>query len=237
MFIYIEKIIQRALDDAKNTLKTLGIESDNDEAFTDIILVKFTDLQNEDCDTDKEKYPENVMYDTHEQGIINKNYLNDFGDFLNMKCKDYKTNTRSLVKCEVNNKIIKIKKSSLCWLLDGYKNKLSSDRLIRVRFQNSTKTTKQITVSLEKYYAIFYFEKWFIGRIIEVRPNHFFKVKFLQDSLDYLDWPKKEDVAVVDIKYIFFGPIDMIGSCPFQITQEVRHSICKEYKNLKRVGL
>lgn len=267
----IEATIQKALEDAKDRLKFLGIQTDNDEAFKDIIHVKF----NENVDNSEdyaEKNEENLVLNVDEdeeeifsdmQGArdlmcneienetlsdlendgevneeINKNVLNDFGDFLNMKCTDHKTNSNSILKCEINGKTVTIKKSSLCWLLDGQKNKLSSDRLLRVRsFQTSKRNIEKSALKLEQYYAVFYFEKWFIGRILESVSTNSFKVKFLEDSLGYFHWPKKDDVAIVDVQFIFFGPIQMIGTYPFQISEEVRQKICTKYKDLKRNGL
>jgi len=63
-----------------------------------------------------------------------------------------------------------------------------------------------VEIKLEAYYAVFYDNRWYLGRIIKTDT---FKstLKFLHFNLDQYFWPKTDDIAEVENKYIFYGPV------------------------------
>lgn len=58
-------------------------------------------------------------------------------------------------------------------------------------------------------------------------------MKFLKEELGKFKWPKIDDLQVVPTKYIFYGPISLIGSNPFDIKRYDKCEIIKLYNNLK----
>lgn len=93
-----------------------------------------------------------------------------------------------------------------------------------------------ISIDLESYYAIYYDNMWYIGRITKQSSNMSgsYEVKFLQKDLDEYKWPQKDDVQNVDKTFIFYGPLSLIGSNPFSIRRSDTIQIEKKYKDLKR---
>jgi len=63
-------------------------------------------------------------------------------------------------------------------------------------------------VLLEKYYTVFYDDNYYIGRIVDLCDNQV-KIKFFKSELNSFIWPRDEDVAFVEKKYIFYGPIEL----------------------------
>nr|CAI5841425.1 unnamed protein product [Callosobruchus analis] len=56
---------------------------------------------------------------------------------------------------------------------------------------------------------------------------------FLKNKLNDLVWPKTDDVAVVDMSFIFYGPIHLLGEGPFQLKRHDLINIEKRYKEFK----
>lgn len=90
-------------------------------------------------------------------------------------------------------------------------------------------------IILEKY-AVFYDNNYYIGRIVELCNNNQVKIKFLKSELDSFIWPR-EDVTYVETKYIFYGPIELVGTGPFVLRHSDRDNIHKRYKLRKREEL
>lgn len=90
-----------------------------------------------------------------------------------------------------------------------------------------------IIIEKEKYYAVFYDQKWYIGRVISEIENNQFQVKFLEDFMGNFSWPKTEDIALVKSTYIFYGPIHF-KSYPFQLTRSDLLGINKKYKEFDK---
>lgn len=155
---------------------------------------------------------------------------------------------RSFSKVKVGTDVKTIRKSSLCWLLNERSNKLSADRLIRVRGNaNVSNMTKKkaaaveiitgTSIKLEQYYAVFYDDGWYIGRDIEVvqeKEGKRYRIKFLQERLGQFHWPKQSDIQLVEEDFIFFGPIHMIGNLPMEISPALRGKIIQKFRDLKR---
>lgn len=87
-----------------------------------------------------------------------------------------------------------------------------------------------ITISVEKYYAAFY-DTWYLGRIVESLDDHIYKMKFLKSELDQFVWPKKPDIQEINKKFIFYGPISLLGSGPFRLKRQEKINIEKALKN------
>lgn len=68
---------------------------------------------------------------------------------------------------------------------------------------------------------------------MEIKENTC-KIKFLREDLENFVWPRSDDIQEIDNKYLFYGPINILGSNPFQIKRYDRISITKIYKKLKR---
>lgn len=91
----------------------------------------------------------------------------------------------------------------------------------------------QIAIEEEKYYAVYYDDRWYVGRVINIQEATC-QIKFLYRNLDSFNWPKQEDVQQVKKGYIFYGPISLLGLSPFNLK---RHDLCeieKKYKLLKK---
>lgn len=51
--------------------------------------------------------------------------------------------------------------------------------------------------------------------------------------MDKFVWPRSDDTDVVNKKYIFFGPIDLVGAGPFELKRHDYLNIVKKYKVTK----
>lgn len=171
------------------------------------------------------------------------------GGILNIKDHNENIDTSNknshLIKVKLSTgKYCTVKKRTLCWLFQNQTTKLSSDRILRFKnnkvsdgklvekHTESYVDTEKICVEIEKYYAVFYEEDWFLGRIIENQNG--VKIKFLKKDLDQYIWPKNEDMQVVQEKFIFYGPINLLGNSPFFLKRPDKIAILKKYKNLKK---
>lgn len=144
------------------------------------------------------------------------------------------------VKLILANRTKIVKKSSLCWLFNNNK-KLSNDRLLRVRQtptsshnlsnQMGTKNDNtEVTINTEMRYGVYYDTGWYIGRILKKLTNQLSEMKFLFQNLEVFKWPRKDDVQVVDNRFIFYGPINMQSVNPLTITESDIKLIVKEFK-------
>lgn len=46
---------------------------------------------------------------------------------------------------------------------------------------------------LEKYYAVYYDDRWYLGRLIDFYDEDSSKIKFLKEELDVFKWPARDD--------------------------------------------
>lgn len=103
-----------------------------------------------------------------------------------------------------------------------------------------------VVIEEEKYYAVIYFEGWYVGRIInkipskiqdETAPNsapNMYLMKFLKQDLGSYIWPKQEDVAKVEDTYIFYGPLQLIGTGVYNLKRTDINNIEKLYRKRKK---
>lgn len=99
----------------------------------------------------------------------------------------------------------------------------------------NVKPNRPINPLLENYYAVFYDLNWYVGRVLDFPDEGLVKVKFLRQGLgDSYEWPLHDDIEVIDSKYVFYGPIKLIGSGPFLIDEKCKRRINLKYKSLKK---
>lgn len=99
--------------------------------------------------------------------------------------------------------------------------------------ENQNNDQLNIHIEVEKYYAVFYDIGWYIGRIIQLEEKNVY-VKFLKKSLDDFVWPKEPDIQTVHQDFIIYGPINLIGNCPFQLKRSDKLLIEKIFKTKKK---
>lgn len=134
----------------------------------------------------------------------------------------------AFVEIEVDGKSVVIKKSCLVWMFSEKGERVSTDRIYR--FRKSAKPYHS-PLQLEKYYAVYYEDQFYIGRILDLGAEAC-KVKFLKNNLDTYVWPSKDDICQVNNEFIFYGPLN-VGNYPFRISKEISRTIDKKYKLMK----
>ncbi|XP_044751731.1 uncharacterized protein LOC123311722 [Coccinella septempunctata] len=102
---------------------------------------------------------------------------------------------------------------------------------------------KTIFLENNKYYAVYYDEGWFIGKLLRhidgTADNPIVEITFLKQNKRKkceFKWPGKEDLSNVETQYIFFGPIAIKEkeSGIFNITEDVLSQINIAYSNKKQ---
>lgn len=283
--------LKMILDDPNHVMETVDlpvnfIKTSENENPSDIETIDNYEKFSENDDNMYELHPEDsrdIENDLHTLTGITESEIKDytFAKESNNNIKD-----KSFLKVHIKNKLLLIKKSTLCWFFATKCDRLSSDRLLRVKgmsFKNKELDKKNTnlradkqkkktqnndslsenmcsTVELEcefegksieekndveneinsknieteKYYAVYYDNTFYIGRVIEIFENSA-KIKFLKSELDVFIWPKETDIQIVQNEYLFFGPVTLIGTEPFQLNRHEKILIEKKYKELKRI--
>lgn len=234
----IEEIVLTAKDDLLVELKTLGIRCVSQHWWKDnpITAVDTEDLDTEEDLENQISSEENETYAESEEDIIHV-HPDLVRAIKSLNLPDYEkhnTSEENMKKsrfCKIicNEKEYILRKSTLLWLLSSDVQQISKDRL--QRFVGKKFVTK-INILLESYYAVFYDEGWYIGRVVQ-QVSSSWKLKFLAKNVSEYKWPKKDDTQIVDVCFIFFGPIKMLGNHPFGISKDTENSINKSYKKLK----
>lgn len=103
--------------------------------------------------------------------------------------------------------------------------------------QNKINMSGIVSLNKENYYAIMYDTNWYLGRLIYFtnQEKTFCEIKFLKTDLDTFYWPKHPEQQEVNVKYIFYGPINLQGFGPFTIKRNDCQQIIKIYKSLKKM--
>lgn len=93
--------------------------------------------------------------------------------------------------------------------------------------QNKIKTFKV------SYCAVFYYSQFYVGRALRLESSFSIRFKFLHETFPgVFTWPFKDEIDVVDSKFVFHGPVALQGTCPFSLPE---YSKVKQlYKSLKR---
>ncbi|CAH0563129.1 unnamed protein product [Brassicogethes aeneus] len=87
-------------------------------------------------------------------------------------------------------------------------------------------------IEIRKFYATFYDNKWYIGKVLKVIKENVYSMQFLEESKEdgSFNWHKASDLDEnVSKEYIFFGPINFIGNTPYTLKRSVKASITKQY--------
>lgn len=108
---------------------------------------------------------------------------------------------------------------------------LKSDTLTET-FNSTDDEESEMNLLIEHYYAIYYDDSWYIGRLVKIEDN-ILTIKFLKSELDRYVWPKKDDIQTLCREFVFFGPIKLIGNNPFFLKRCDFVKISKMYKTLK----
>ena len=108
-------------------------------------------------------------------------------------------------------------------------NKNISDHQLTVLHSNLLRI--QMDVQEGSYYAIYFDKSYYIGRVIKKMGN-MITVKYLyKDKLKRnYNWPNTDDIEDVNIKFVFFGPVEIVGTIPFHINEI---EISFRYRELK----
>lgn len=135
----------------------------------------------------------------------------------------------AFAEIEVDGIPIVIKKSCLVWMFSNKGERVSTDRIHR--FKTSTKAREERILEAEHYYAVYYEDQFYIGRVIVV-GDETCTMKFLKSNLDTYIWPRKDDICDVNNEFIFYGPLDL-GNYPFKIPKNITKQISTKYKAMK----
>lgn len=107
-------------------------------------------------------------------------------------------------------------------------------------------------IVLGKYYAIFYEERFYIGRAIEYdKKGKNIKLKLLKEELGVYKWPRRDDVDNVHKNRILFGPITLSGNNPFKLkrsellliksksllSETLQHQSCAKLLSMSKIAL
>jgi len=73
----------------------------------------------------------------------------------------------------------------------------------------------------EKFYAVHYVDRFYIGRVLKHNKDNTFTMKFLHkvtvDGKALYKWPKTDDIDNVHLSNIFFGPVVLEGVFEFSL--------------------
>ena len=94
----------------------------------------------------------------------------------------------------------------------------------------------QIPVQVESYYAVKYEKKYYIGRALAFEHSKdFVKFKFLHTlGADKFDLPKTDEIEVVHISRVFYGPVSLQDRCPFTLPRQYVREIGKIYSAVRK---
>lgn len=116
-------------------------------------------------------------------------------------------------------------------LLSEFENESFTD--VEEISDETDKLESLVTIKPEEYYSVFYDETWYIGRVTEMLENKS-NIKFLKAELDKYVWPIKTDIQTVSNKFIFYGPLSLVGNYPFTLKRHEKMAIEARYKELKK---
>lgn len=95
---------------------------------------------------------------------------------------------------------------------------------------------EQLSIEQNKFYTVYYEQRWYVGRIDEISNGTNYTMTFLRrfrNSEKLFVWPKKPDVTTVEKEYIFFGPIEFNSEEPFSLDDVQYEKICNAYDMMK----
>lgn len=231
----IEEIVLNAQRQLVLDLKDVGVKNVPDNWWKDIQIsnLDLTDDQEhaDKSSTNEQRYAENEADLIH----VHPNFLEqvrslNLPDYEKFNTTDEIMRKSRFCKVVFNSKEFILRKSTVLWMISPDTPKISNDRLSRFI---GTKFSNNINIVKNSYYSVFYDEDWYIGRAIEEIENKW-NIKFLNKNLSEYEWPRKDDIQIVEKCFIYFGPVKLIGSHPFTISKYCEENIKKIYKKWKQ---
>lgn len=236
----IEEIVLQSKDDLLKDLEQFQIFDVPENCWKELHISINESDENNDDETIEEfsKGPSSSeIFAENEEDIIHV-HPELLNDIKHLNLPDYESYNKDddimkkspFCKVTCNNKTYTLRKSTLLWIISSEATKISNDRLQRFIGE---KFKTNVNIIPESYYAIFYEEGWYLGRVIR-KVEDKWQIKFLQRNISDYIWPSRNDIQDIDADFIFFGPVKLMGNHPFNITKELYGSIQKSYKTLKR---
>lgn len=149
----IRGILEEAKANAVKDFKKLGMSLSSQgeiEALEEVSIIKTDIFENENTITEEINSGNEGRNCASED---EQELVEDLKNFKNIKksnIKDFSSNksknTDSFLKVKVENKILTVKKSTLCWMFSDTSGRLSSDRLSRFKSTDKSKT-KDINIT------------------------------------------------------------------------------------------
>ena len=93
-------------------------------------------------------------------------------------------------------------------------------------------------VKVDEYYALDYVNKFYFGRVLEVKSNAFIKCKFLHSvGPNKLEWPRRDDIDEVHMSCILYGPVHLeaIGLLSLPSTRKWKKSFWQSKSNALKI--
>ena len=76
------------------------------------------------------------------------------------------------------------------------------------------------TIVTEEYYAVDYMNRYYVGRALSI-ANKLVKFKFLHRvGSDRFHWPRTDDIDVVHMSCVFYGPVALENAGPFAVPMQ-----------------
>ncbi|GBO28260.1 hypothetical protein AVEN_248198-1 [Araneus ventricosus] len=87
------------------------------------------------------------------------------------------------------------------------------------------------TIKEQVYFAVYFGnDPFYIGKVTKVIDEQNVKMKFLEKGAGNFHWPKRNKLEIINVKYIFYGPVILIVSNPFDVDNAAINIAYKCYK-------
>ncbi|GBN16964.1 hypothetical protein AVEN_228700-1 [Araneus ventricosus] len=87
------------------------------------------------------------------------------------------------------------------------------------------------TIKEQVYFAVYCdSDPFYIRKVTKVIDEQNVKMKFLEKGAGNFCWPKRDKLEIINVKYIFCGPVILIGSNPFDVDNTAINMAYKCYK-------
>ena len=89
-------------------------------------------------------------------------------------------------------------------------------------------------VELEKYYAVDYLKKFYIGRALSI-DGEYVSFKFLHSAgAMTFNWPGRDDVEAKHTSCVFYGPVKLEGGSPFKLARHQEIALLHNFLKIKK---
>ncbi|GBL81082.1 hypothetical protein AVEN_83154-1 [Araneus ventricosus] len=87
------------------------------------------------------------------------------------------------------------------------------------------------TLKEQVYFAVYYDnDPFYIGKVTKVIDEQNVKMEFLEKGAGNFRWSKRDKLEIINVKYIFYGPVILLSSNPFDVDNAVINMAYKCYK-------